>query len=455
VAAEEGDRPIYLTEHFARLYNNDKFADCYFIVGEGKTQKRFPAHKLILSASSPLFEAMLYRDPAFGETPEDSEAIEVKLTKCDPIAFDALLQCVYTDKVEVDSTNISQLIQVATKYQVEKLRVACADFMEMDVNIENVCSLFEIAPKLLGDQEFGLKFIEENTEEVIKSETFLKLSKDRMLVLLQDDKLTAEEGALFDAILKWADYQVERKVASDNKEILKDLIKYIRFPLMEVTKIASVVSNCGLLDQDQLLSVFQYVAVSDEKKKSDMKVPFNTKPRLGKKTIVVEWDGAQSFTNGLYTITNKGRTARKSGSEGTIYILRAKEILPTTGIGKYYWEVHIEALVVSGTADIQLGAAIGSFSWTSAWLKSTGSYYLEGQHGGGYLGSGTRVFDCQPFQTNDRFGFLVDYKKQTIEVTRGKGKTGKMSKVGTFTGITQAVYPVMACRPVGNTFTTM
>jgi len=273
------------------------------------------------------------------------------------------------------------------------------------------------------------------------------------MIFVQDDKLTIEEGLLFESVNKWAENQVEKKRASSSKELLKDVVPHIRFPLMEVTKIASVISQSDLLDQDQLLAVFQYVAVSDEKKKSDMKVPFNTKPRLGKKTIIVEWDGNQSFTNNLYTISNKGRTARKSSSEGTIYILRAKDILPTTGAGKYYWEVLLEAVVA--TSDLQLGAAIASFSWTSAWLKSTGSYYLDGQHGGGYLGSGTRVFDCSPFQALDRFGFLVDYKKQTLEVTRGKGKAGKMTKVGTWTGITQAVYPVLAARGVGNQFTTL
>jgi len=138
--------------------------------------------------------------------------------------------------------------------------------MEMDVKIENVCELFEIAPKLLGDHEFGLKFIEENTEEIIKQESFLKLSKERLRDLLQSDKLSAEEGLLFDAVLKWADAKSEKHKV-DKKDLLKDIKKLIRFPLMDVTKVASSVSSSGLLTQDELLSVFQYVSVSDEKKK--------------------------------------------------------------------------------------------------------------------------------------------------------------------------------------------
>jgi len=327
--------------------------------------------------------------------------------------------------------------------------------MEMDVNMENVCELFEIAPKLLGDQEFGLKFIEENTEEVMKKKTdaFIKLSPERMKVFLQDDKLTADEGSLFERVLAWADSRVEKKQGRNREDVFRELKQYIRWPLMEVTKIAGPVSNSNLLDQDELLSIFQYVAVTDEKRKGEMKITFNTKPRLGKKTAIVEWDGTQSFTYNLYTLSNKGRTARKTGSEGTIYILRAKTLLPNSGPGKHYWEVLIDAAVTTG--DIQLGVAIANFSWTSAWLKSNGSYYLDGHVGGAYMGGGSRLFESQAFQANDRFGFLLDYKKQTLEVTRGKGKTGKLTKIGTFSGINQPVYPVFAARSCGNQITTL
>jgi len=188
-----------------------------------------------------------------------------------------------------------------------------------------------------------------------------------------------------------------------------------------------------------------------KKKKGELKVPFETKPRMGRKTVVVEWDPSQSFTNGLYTVTNKGRTARKATGEGTIYILRAKDLLPSSG--KHYWEIYIDSLV--STSDIHIGACIPSYSWTSAWLKSTGSFYIDGREGGGHLGSGGRQFDCPPLATGDRLGFAVDYKKNILEVTRGKGKTGKMTKVGQFTNITQPLYPVVAARPVGNQFTAM
>jgi len=74
--------------------------------------------------------------------------------------------------------------------------------MEKDVNAENALELFEMAPQLLGDDEFGLPFIRENTEEVLQTDSFLKLSPSRLKYLLADESLGAEESVLFVALKK-------------------------------------------------------------------------------------------------------------------------------------------------------------------------------------------------------------------------------------------------------------
>jgi hypothetical protein len=457
------DRPVFLQDHLWKMCQKKELTDVTFIVGEGRKQQKFYAHKLVLASASPLFEAMLYEDPAFEDEKESKEskeskkevaepenAIEIKLPKQDTFPFEALLRCIYTDKVDVDADNISGLIAVATKYQVEKLRVQCADFMERDVTLENVCSLFEIAPTLLGKPDFGFPFIREHTQEVLNSEGFLNLSKHRVSSILEDDKLNVEEIELFNAILKWGDAESKR-TGRDRKELLGDLIPYIRFPTMPVNKIAGPVNASGLLSPDQLLSVFQYVSTSDEKKKEAVKLVFSKKPRQeGKKTFLVTWDPSQSFTNGLYVVTNNGHTARKATSDGTIYILRATR--PLEAKGKHYWEIFIDTLVA--TNDVQIGAAIPSYSWTSAWLQGAGSYYID-RTGACYEGTTWR-FATSALATGDRIGFFVDYKKNTLEFWRGKGKKGgKMQIIGSFSSVSQPLYPVLAARPVGNVFSSV
>ena len=66
------------------IFNNDLFSDVKFVIGKkdgqgrrGKRRKlQIPAHKLVLSIGSPVFEAMFY-----GKLAETSDSIE--LPDCD------------------------------------------------------------------------------------------------------------------------------------------------------------------------------------------------------------------------------------------------------------------------------------------------------------------------------------------------------------------------------------
>jgi len=439
-----------VNEVFATFVSNPKLSDITFVVGDEK----IPAHRVLLALRSPVFEAMLYPDPAFefkakGKEALDARPLEIRLPDTKPIVFQALLRCVYTDELDVDTSNIIDYIAISTKYQVEKMRVACATFMERDISVDNVCDLFEMAPTLLGKPDFGFPFIREHTEEVLRSKGFVKLSKGRVRALLSDEKLSAEESDLFEALIRWGNEEIKRS-GGDLKQACRDLLQCVRFPLMPVSKVAGPVVKSGLLDEDELLAVFQYVSIKDEKIKEGIRVPFNSRPREGRRNAKVTWDAHQSFTHNLYDISNKGSTARKARNDGTIYVLRSDKPLETKG--KHYVEYHIDAL--PGSNDFQVGLAMPSFSFTGAWLQSAGAYYVD--RGGNCYDGTNRRFGGAAMATGDRFGFMIDYKTSTVELLRGKGmRGGKMEKMGTWTGISQQLYPVFAARSVGAQITAL
>lgn len=285
---EEITRPVYLVEFFKRLLLTDKFADVYFVVGEGREQKRFPAHRLVLAASSPLFEAMLY-PPTFIENPPPV-TLPMEIVIDDPVisaeSFQALLTVLYTDEVAVTSENIMELIACAKKYQIEKLQIICAEFMEADLNADNALSLFEVAPTMLGDDEFGLEFIRENAEEIFASEGFTTLSRSRLSYLLRDDNLCIEEQSVFNAVRQWGRAQLENEGKTEIetaalKAKIADLIPLIRFPTMDVADIATTVAPSQLLDQKQLLELFKYVSMPEGKERLAIEMPFLRQPRQG------------------------------------------------------------------------------------------------------------------------------------------------------------------------------
>jgi hypothetical protein len=166
----------------------------------------------------------------------------------------------------VDATSMPQILTLAKRYQVEKVATLCSDFLEADVKVDNVCQLFELAPSLLGDQEFGLPFIRENTEAILETEGFLRLSKDRyyithhryiistivnvcysMIVLLRDDELSIDEFPLYKAVMKWAKATLASTGVTDTpdhlREVLAPLVPHIRFPCMQVFPLTSFIDS--------------------------------------------------------------------------------------------------------------------------------------------------------------------------------------------------------------------
>jgi len=299
MAVDEDDwksYPLYLNHFIALLCGQDKMSDVVFTVKkdkESKESKRFPSHKLILCASSPLFESMLV--PSFSDQKDlfsssNGKPVEIEIEGVDPVHFYSLLECIYSDKTSVDENNVAILIELARKYQVEKLQVLCADVLGADLTIDNALNMFCMGSQL-NDPEFGLQFIAENIEDILNSEGFLTLPRHQLKVLLSSDTLECDEIIIFQALLKWGEAQMKlTKNSKDSKEkkdeksemksILSDLIPYIRFPTMTMEEIAGQVAPSGYLTEQQLLDIFKFKAMSDEKR-DEANMEFPTKPREG------------------------------------------------------------------------------------------------------------------------------------------------------------------------------
>ena len=93
-----------ITERSKHMFNNDLFSDVKFVVrrgpnGQSESTQVIPAHKFVLSISSPVFEAMFY-----GELAETRGSIE--LPDCEYESLLELFRYMYSDEVSLSGSNV-------------------------------------------------------------------------------------------------------------------------------------------------------------------------------------------------------------------------------------------------------------------------------------------------------------------------------------------------------------
>ena len=233
------------------IFNNNLFTDVKFVVpkavSEGQSKQVISAQKLVLSISSPVFEAMFY-----GELADTTDSIE--LPDCEYDSLLELFRYIYSDEVNLSGSNVTGVLYLAKKYMVPSLADKCTEFLEHNLDPSNVFSILTSAQKYeeknLVDQCW--KVIDEQTEEAVKSDRFATIERSLLEAVVARDTLTIEEVELFKAVDLWATKQCEKQgLAADGatkRRILgEDVTKGIRFPTMKQDDFASVVLDSEIL----------------------------------------------------------------------------------------------------------------------------------------------------------------------------------------------------------------
>ena len=246
------------------MFNNDLFSDVKFVVKRaddtGRSKQVIPAHKLVLSISSPVFEAMFY-----GELAETSDSIE--LPDCEYDSLLELFRYMYSDEVNLSESNVMGVLYLAKKYMVPSLAEKCTKYLQDHLDPSNV---FSILPSAQKYEEIKLvdrcwEVIDEETEEAMKSDGFWTIERSLLEVVVERETLTIKEIELFKAVDLWAAKECERQgLAADGaikRNILgEDLIKRIRFPTMKQEDFASVMLDSEILTPKEIVSIVKYLS---------------------------------------------------------------------------------------------------------------------------------------------------------------------------------------------------
>ena len=154
------------------MFNNDRFSDVKFVVrkmdGEIESKYVIPAHKFVLSISSPVFEAMFY-----GELAETKDSIE--LPDCEYESMLELFRFMYSDEVNLNGSNVMGVLHLANI--VPSLADKCTDYLQDKLDVSNAFSILPNAHQFDKKRlvERCWKVIDKHREEAIKSDGFISI----------------------------------------------------------------------------------------------------------------------------------------------------------------------------------------------------------------------------------------------------------------------------------------
>eukprot|EP00823_Brevimastigomonas_motovehiculus_P002383 TRINITY_DN145_c0_g3_i1.p1 TRINITY_DN145_c0_g3~~TRINITY_DN145_c0_g3_i1.p1 ORF type:complete len:561 (-),score=76.33 TRINITY_DN145_c0_g3_i1:66-1589(-) len=293
--AEDTADPVpTLFDNLSELCLSERFADVYFRVSPSSSSEgeRIPAHRLIVAAASPVFEAMLFPQTIASASSKINtnvlhEEYDIVINDTSPTMFKRMLKAIYHDSVNISVDHVIPLITLADKYQVDSLREHCIRCLEENANPRNVCTILEGSQKVMGDCTTALKFFTENFYEVIEAKEYLYLSTDTFSTILKSNSICAAEVDIFCTANTWAAAECKRQKMSptgvNKRRVLGDALKYIRFPVMSVTEIAKKVQTTGILTEDELFDIYTWIGAEENKKP---KIPFLCTMRSGSSMLI-------------------------------------------------------------------------------------------------------------------------------------------------------------------------
>ena len=240
----------------ASMYNNPHNSDIKFY--SQKSQVYIYAHKSILAASSPVFNAMFYDDSS-GRGASMSFIYE----DYDQESVAAFLRYIYTEECPKNIEVVLNVLQMTKTYRVHpSFETACKNNLEVTISwpaFKVIEKLLEVDAKEMA--ELWWPRIESRIDDVIASEYFLKINRRTLTAFLERETLCYPEIDLFHAVIKWSIYQCrlqrEWVTKKNQRKVLGDSIFRIRFLTMTEQQFQSNVVSSGVLTEDEVHTILE------------------------------------------------------------------------------------------------------------------------------------------------------------------------------------------------------
>lgn len=213
----------------------------------------YPSHRLILCASSEVFQVMLM-NPQWSESHKNRVVLQ-ETPACASI-FGEFIKYFYTGQIRINHTIITPVLALADKYNVKDLTNLCIDYMCNHIALaahQNQLITWLQYTLSLGHHKVALtcqNFLKWNFEMVASTPDFYNCNHEILAKLLQmNDLVVTNEMTLYTFVVRWLEAQRNILTAEcDNVEsvesymtaLVQDIMSHIRFPMMSPRQLAEL-----------------------------------------------------------------------------------------------------------------------------------------------------------------------------------------------------------------------
>ena len=189
--------------------NNKRMAHQFNDVTLVAGSERIAANRLVLACYSKFFESM------FLSPMKERYQTEVEIQKFDGKIVRALIDFMYSGKVNIHNANASQLIAVADFLQMDDVKQFCFEFLEENLTVNNCFEmlLFATQYNCTLSLETTYKLIGENYDQIAQTDNFKDLSKIALASLISKlISTTVQTSSIYNSVLSWTQQKESRAV---------------------------------------------------------------------------------------------------------------------------------------------------------------------------------------------------------------------------------------------------
>ncbi|XP_029179236.2 uncharacterized protein LOC114977880 [Acropora millepora] len=294
-----------LLKDLEKLIDNRESADVVFLVG--RDEVAIYAHRLILVTRCKYFrnrQRELWSSKSAAHT-----QLTVRKPELRPDVFREVITFIYTGKVQLDSGTAFEMLRIAEDLEVTDLQQACEQYFMDNLSVDNASEFLADAmsdSRAKGSEGVSslvdkcIAFMEENAEEIVKTEGFLLLPKSSIIRLVSSNQFAVSEEELWRAVLSWAKRKchvnkpINQWTEEDNskiREALSGVIEHIKLLLIDSTVYAEEVEPTGVVPMEVSLERYRFAAVPTHfRKTEDPRLQPRASQKLFHNTILLSKD---------------------------------------------------------------------------------------------------------------------------------------------------------------------